>query len=95
MYKVETYHHKKEWRNGDLEDGFELIESKLFKTRTSAKDYIESKLRYKNPVTRNYHKGDQTSYCVWFTGNTWIHENTGEKMEEYYQYTLKKAKVNQ
>lgn len=95
MYQVTVHHHDKDWRNGDLEDKLELIENKNFKTRTAAKDYIESKLKYKDQddVQRYYHKGDQSSRCYYWTGMKWTHENTGEEMQEYYQYTLKKVKL--
>ena len=94
MYTVTTHHHCKAWRNGDLEDEFKLEASENFKTRKAAKEYIENKLRGKSDVFRNYHKVDTTSYCGYYTGVTWQHENTGEEMAEYYQFTLKKAKVN-
>lgn len=93
MYIVTTHHHTKDWRNGDLEDKFELIDSRVFKTRKAAKEYIESKLSGKSKVFRSYHKGDAPSYCTFFTGEKWTHENTGEKMHEYYQFTLNKNKT--
>lgn len=31
--------------------------------------------------------------CARGSGVTWQHENTGEQMEEYYQYTMKKIKL--
>ena len=93
MYTVTLHHHTKAWRRGDLEDDFILEESKNFKTRTAAKDYILSKVRGKK-VQENWHKGDLPSYVLYFIGNTWQHENSGEQMEEYYQYTLKKAVVH-
>ena len=96
MYQVTVHHHDKDWRRGDLEDKFELVESKNFKTRTDAKAWIERKLcgHSSKSVQRYYHKGDKPSYCYWFTGVTWQHENTGEEMEEYWQYTLRKGKLN-
>lgn len=93
MYIVEIHHHKKEYRRGDLEDGYELIDSQNFKTRTAAKNFIESKLKGHKNVFREYHKGNKSSYCILYTGVTWTHENTGEKMEEYYHFTLKKTKL--
>ena len=94
MYIVTVYHHDKDWVKGDLEDKFELIDKESFKTRKAAKDYIERQLsRRRGSIYREYHTGDKTSYCYCHTGVTWIHENTGEEMEEYYQYTLKKAKL--
>lgn len=94
MWQVTVHHHDKDWRNGDLEDKFELIESKNFKTRTDAKNYILSKLKGKSNIQEFWHKGDRPSYCYYWTGVTWQHENSGEQMEEYYQYTLRKGKMN-
>ena len=97
MYQVTVHHHDKDWVKGDLEDKFELIAQENFKTREAAKTYIESNCglnrRPLKQVRREYHKGDVPSYCYWFTGVTWQHENSGEEMEEYYQYTLKKVKL--
>ena len=97
MYQVTVHHHDKDWVRGDLEDKFELIAQENFKTRQAAKIYIESACglnrRPLKQVRREYHKGDEPSYCYWFTGVTWQHENSGEMMEEYYQYTLKKVKL--
>ena len=93
MYQVTIHHHDKDWRNGDLEDKFELIRQENFKTRTAAKEFIERQVAGKREVTRFYHKGDDPSFVYWHTGVTWQHENSGEEMEEYYQYTLKKVKL--
>ena len=40
---------------------------------------------------KDYHRGNQPSRCAYFTGRTWIHENTGEKCEEYYMFVLTKV----
>ena len=94
MYQVTIHHHDKDWRNGDLEDKFELIRQENFKTRTAAKEFIERQLANKRgTIQMNWHKGDKPSYCYCFTGVTWQHENSGGQMEEYYQYTLKKVKL--
>ena len=93
MYQVQVHHHDKDIVRGDLEDKFELIIQENFKTRKAAKEWIESKVQYKSNVHRDYRKGDNTSYVRYFTGVTWQHENSGEMMEEYYQYTLKKVKL--
>lgn len=94
MYTVTVHHHDKDWRNGDLEDKFELVVSKTFKTKRDAKNYIESHMsRYTGVKCTKWNKGDKLSYAYCFTGVTWQHENTGETMEEYYQYTLKKSKL--
>lgn len=94
MFQVQIHHHDKNWRNGDLEDKFELVKQENFKTRKAAKEFIEGQLR-RMPGTKRteWHKGDETSYAWCWTGLTWQHENTGEQMEEYYQYTLKKVKL--
>lgn len=94
MYQVTVHHHDKAIVRGDLEDKFELIAQENFKTRTAAKDWIERQLSRKSGTKyRDYHKGDKVSYCYVYTGIKWQHENSGEIMEEYYQYTLKKTKL--
>ena len=94
MYQVTVHHHDKDWRNGDLEDKFELIRQENFKTRKAAKEFIEDQLAHqRGDIQMAWHKGDVPSYCYCFTGVTWQHENSGEEMEEYYQYTLKKVKL--
>ena len=95
MYVVTVHHHDKDWRNGDLEDKFELEAKEFFKTRKAAKEWIEKQLsRLHGTKRRDYRKGDVPSRCYCFTGETWQHENSGERMEEYYQYTLMKAEAN-
>ena len=94
MYQVTVHHHDKDIVRGDLEDKFELVKQENFKTRKAAKEYIERQLaRQRGTIRMEWHKGDAPSYCYCFTGVTWQHENSGEMMEEYYQYTLKKAKL--
>ena len=94
MYQVTIHHHDKDWRRGDLEDKFELIAQENFGTRTAAKHYIERDLADRRGSKRTeWHKGDKPSYAWCFTGVTWQHENSGEEMEEYYYYTLKKVKL--
>lgn len=92
MYEVKVMHHCKAWRKGDLEDDFVLVDKQVFKTRTAGVDYIKSKLRGLKNVRESWHR-DMTSYCYGFTGVSWVHENTGEEQDEYYQFSLKKAEV--
>lgn len=95
MYQVEIYHHDKDWVRGDLEDKLELLRQDNFKTRTAAKDFMERDVSRRGcgTVHKDYHKGDKTSHIWAYTGVTWQHENSGETMEEYYHYTLKKVKL--
>ena len=99
MYQVKVYHYKRAIVKGDLEDEQVLEKSELFKTRKSAKDFIESEVkkewRYcdKPVVRREYHKGDEPSYVYLWTGDKWQHENSGEMCEEYYTWKLTKAKA--
>ena len=94
MYQVTIYHHDKDWRNGDLEDKTELIAKENFKIRKAAKEFIERDLAHRCGTKKTeWHKGDETSYAWCWTGVKWQHENTGEQMEEYYYYTLKKVKL--
>lgn len=95
MYTVTVHHHDKDWVRGDLEDKFELIDSRNFKTRKAAKDWVEGQLsRMRGTIRMDWHKGDHPSYAYCWTGITWQHENSGEQMEEYYQYTLRKGKLD-
>jgi hypothetical protein len=93
MYKVEVYHYREAIVKGDLEDEQVLIQSELFKTRKSAKEWIEGKVRGKSSVSRSYHKGNTKSYVWYNTGHKWRHENSGEMCYECYTYILEKAKV--
>jgi len=95
MYQVTIRHHDKDWVHGDLEDKFELIAKEYFKTRTSAKEFMERDVsrRRCSVVHRDYHKGDKPSYIWAYTGMTWQHENSGADMEEYYCYKLEKVKL--
>ena len=94
MYQVTVHHHDKDWVRGDLEDKFELIDSRNFKTKKDAKNWIISQLERKSGTVKyEWHKGDEPSYAWCWTGITWQHENSGEQMEEYYQYILKKVKL--
>ena len=91
MYNVRIEHFKQHVRNGDLEATLELVDLKPFKTKKLAKGYVESQLLKYKTVKRNYQKGDKISYCFAFTGKTWIHENTGEKCEEFFRYSIFKT----
>ena len=95
MYQVEKRHHKKAWRNGDLEDELEFLGAVPFTLKKQALAYIEDELRGKpeRQISRYPRKGDTPSNYYYFTGVTWQHENSGEQMEEYYQYTLRKVKL--
>ena len=94
MWQVAVHHHDKAIVRGDLEDKFELIQTENFKTKKAAKEWIVNQLARKSGTTRTeWHNGDRPSYSYCWTGVTWQHENSGEQMEEYYQYTLKKVKL--
>lgn len=90
-YLVEVKHYRPAYRKGDLEDELIIETTRTFKTRKAAKDYIEDNLPRNKKIYRDYHKGDKLSYCKYYTGRTWIHENTGEKCEEYYMFVLTKV----
>jgi hypothetical protein len=99
MYQVKVYHYREAIVKGDLEDEHVLEKSELFKTRKSAKDFIESEVRSesryadKPVIRREYHKGNERSYVYLWTGDEWQHENSGEMCQEYYTYVLEKAKL--
>jgi len=95
MYQVTVHHHDKDWVRGDLEDKFELIAQENFKKRAAAKEFMEKDVsrRRCSVIYRDYHKGDKPSYIFAYTGVEWQHENSGETMREYYEYSLKKTKL--
>lgn len=88
MYQVKIYHYRPCTRNGDLEDEQIMLDSKVFKTRKEAKEFIESKLRNKKDVFRNYHRGNVASWCGYLTGYKWVHENSGETCYEEYSFEM-------
>ena len=51
---------------------------------------IENKLRGKKDSWRDYHKGNKTSWCGYYTGKTWVHENTGDTYNESFTFKLSK-----
>ena len=93
MYIVNIYHTQRAYRKGDLEYEVVLDGVRHFKTRKDAKAYIEGRLKGKQDVYRYYKKGDKTSFCQYNTGDSWIHENTGERIYESYRFELRKAKL--
>lgn len=91
MYTVKELHCRPTYRKGDLEAEQVVINVTTFKTRKAAKDFIENKLKNKNNVYRDYHKGNQKSFCGYTTGKTWVHENTGDTYKESFTFELSKA----
>lgn len=91
MYTVKEWHCRPTYRKGDLEAENVVINVSTYKTRTEAKNYIERKLAGKQNAFRDYHKGNQKSYCGYYTGKTWIHENTGDTYEESFTFELSKG----
>lgn len=68
-----------------------VISIATFKTRKAAKEFIENELRGKRDTWRRYHKGNEKSWCGYYTGKTWVHENTGETCRESHTYFIGKA----
>ena len=91
MYKVKEWHGRPTYIKGDLDAEEVVINVITFKTRKQAKDFIEGKLRGKKDAWRRYHKGNEISYCGYYTGKTWICENSGEPYREAFTYELLKV----
>lgn len=89
MYEVRITHMTEAWEKGDLSSKLELEDVKTYRTRKEAKAYIEDRLKGKKAF-REYHKGNTPSICTYFTGHSWIEENTGEERQEYYSFRLVK-----
>ena len=96
MYTVEIKHHRKTYYRGDVDSETVLIESKNFKTRKTAKEYVENRLSGKpqKNIRKHLHKGDTPSYYIYFTGGSWFNECTGDDEDEYYEYIIKKATIH-
>ena len=91
MYKVVEKHFRPTYRRGDLEAETVIIDTKVFRTRKAAKEFIENKLRGKKDTWRRYHKGNENSFCGYYTDKTWIHENNGETYRESFTFELAKV----
>lgn len=90
MYKVELLHFHPSTRNGDREETTDLVYCDVYKTKKAAKSYVlwqtmGKKIKVKWGVNKD------PSYIYWFTGKTWINENSGEKREERYTYKIIKV----
>lgn len=91
MYTVKEWHCRPTYRKGDLEAENVVINVTTFRTKRAAKEFIENKLRGKKEAWREYHKGNETSYCGYYTGKTWVHENTGDTYKESFTFELSKG----
>ena len=95
IYELKRYHHRKAWRNGDLEDETIQDFSQNFSTRTEANNFLEKEenkyKREKYSIQKTIVKrGDKPSKLLVFTGETWVNENSGSNNEEYYHYIVNK-----
>lgn len=93
MYTVKEWHYRPSYKRKchDVEEVITNIHN--FKTLKSANKYIEGKLKGKLDSWRNYHKGNEKSYCGYYTGKTWINENNGETYKEAFIYELSKEQI--
>lgn len=91
-YSVEKLHNRKCWRRGDLEAEFVVEDVKTFNTKKEIVAYFEreasaaSRRGYKTKIdTRT--RGTIPRLTI-HTGESWIHENTGETEHELYEYRV-------
>ena len=89
-YRIECWHYAKVYRNGDLESDLVLEAEHTLPTRKEAKQLIENRLSKLKNVSREYHRGVQSSTCIGWTEKKWTNENTGEECLEFYKYILRK-----
>ena len=89
-YLVELWHHRPTYRRGDLEEKLSSLKTKPLKLEKKEKNLLKKRIKGKKAKCV-WHKGDTPSYCYYFTGKTWIHENTGEECQEEFTYYLKKV----
>lgn len=98
IYELKRYHHRKAYRRGDLESEDVQDFSRNFKTRKDANAFLEEKAveasrkGWKANLTL-VKRGDKASVLWVYTGNNWVHENTGEDEEETYAYEVKKVSI--
>jgi hypothetical protein len=88
MFKLTERHHRPFVRRGDLEEETAIVDVQLFKTAKSAKEYVEKKSRGKKLIG-SFTKKDYY-FMQYFTGYTWVNENTGETNNEYFSFNLSK-----
>lgn len=89
MYKVEFYHLRPYYRNGDLEQQEVLISSNVYKTKKIAKSNVLWQANGHN-YKENWHTGNTPSYVYWYTNKRWTNENTGEVITERFTYKITK-----
>lgn len=91
MYKVTLTHFYPKYRKGDLEEDTEILQVETFKTKKEAKSWVLWQVNGRR-YTESWKTGNSPSRVWWFTDNTWINENSGEKRQECYTYLITKAK---
>lgn len=89
MYKVRTYHFKKVYKNGYLEEDYLKEGEEDFETRKEAINFVENTLIGVCDIVRNYQKR-QNSFYIKFIDNFWTNENSGEENQEFYKYSVTK-----
>lgn len=89
MYSVKIEHFRSCYYRGDLDSEWVIENVKYFKTLKEAKVYVKNAVRgKKDSEIINKKSGCYASY---FTGKTWVEENTGEERWERYMYTCEKV----
>ena len=94
-YEARCMHHRRAWIKGDLESEDVLHSSETFSSRKAANLYLqkkESEAKRRGYQTRIelVGRGEKESELLVFTGDSWTHENTGDKHSEYYWYRVRK-----
>lgn len=95
VYELKRYHHKREFRKGDLEADTVQDYSDTFATRKLANAFLvkkesEAKVKGYQTYIESVNRGDKDSSLLVYTGDVWQHENSGEEHREYYKYVIKK-----
>lgn len=98
VYELKRYYHHKNYRNGDLEADTTMDFVQTFSTRKAANEFLQDKERQAKRIGRQTEisivkRGDKNSRLVVFTGEEWIHENTGSKEYESYSYIVTKKNL--
>ena len=91
-YKVTNYHHRKAWIKGDLEAETIIESVNTFSSKKNVVSFLKEKARYNERKGFTVKlstaiKGKMPELLI-HTNTTWVHENTGEKHQEYYWYKV-------
>lgn len=95
IYELKRWHHERYYRKGDLESRDVQDFSETFSTRKAAnecliKNATDARRRGWTANLELVKRGNEPSRLTVYTGDKWVHENTGDDEEEHYWYNVTK-----